>query len=159
LWRVGTNYKTGFGLDDWMIGFIAPYTFTQVGTTDNTAVSLIHTFYSSLLHALGSKPSLVVSWQRTYQSLTVTSNHSITPFLPLFCSCEFRRIGWIQFPCYRADILAGWRPETRLFTSDYWLLFCSRSRFLTVSFYYPSTQAIQKTHPILLRRRVYWSVI
>jgi hypothetical protein len=33
-------YKKGL---DWMIGFVAPYTFTQFGTTDNTALSLFYT--------------------------------------------------------------------------------------------------------------------
>jgi hypothetical protein len=40
---------------------------------------------------------------------------SLTPFLPLFCSCQFRRLYSVQF---QAHIQAGWRLETRLFTSD-----------------------------------------
>lgn len=35
---------------DWMIGSIAPYTFTQVETTGNTALSLFSTLSSSPLH-------------------------------------------------------------------------------------------------------------
>jgi hypothetical protein len=46
-----------------------------------------------------------------------SSFHSLTPFLPLVCNCQFRRLDWIQFLCSQAHIPAGWRPETRLFTS------------------------------------------
>jgi hypothetical protein len=54
----------------------APYIFTQLGITGNTALSLFYTLSSSPLHAQqGSQSSLVVSWQRIYKSLTVTSNH------------------------------------------------------------------------------------
>jgi hypothetical protein len=48
-----------------------------------------------------------------------SSLHSLTPFLPLFCSCQFRRLDSLQFLCSQDDIPAGWRPETRLFTSLY----------------------------------------
>jgi hypothetical protein len=40
---------------------------------------------------------------------------SLIPFLLLFCSCQFRRLDSIPF---QAHILAGWHPETRLFTLD-----------------------------------------
>jgi hypothetical protein len=39
------------------------------------------------------------------------SLHSIIPFLPLFCSCQFRRLDSIQFLCSQAHILAGWLLE------------------------------------------------
>jgi hypothetical protein len=40
------TYKTGF---DWMIGFIAPYTLTQLGTAGNyNAIAILHTLQSML---------------------------------------------------------------------------------------------------------------
>jgi hypothetical protein len=46
--RVGVTYGRVL---DWRIGFVAPYIFTQFGTTtDNTAHSLLYTLYSSWLH-------------------------------------------------------------------------------------------------------------
>jgi hypothetical protein len=42
-----------------------------------------------------------------------SSFQSPIPFLPLFCNCQFRRLDSIP------HIPAGWRLETRLFSSDY----------------------------------------
>jgi hypothetical protein len=109
-----------------MIGFIAPYTFTQFGITGNTALSLFCTLYSSPLHMhQDSESSLVVLWQRIYhgqcyfKSHLKSSCHSLILFLPLFCRCQFRRLDSIQFLCSQAHILAGWRLETRLCTLHY----------------------------------------
>jgi hypothetical protein len=42
------------GSFDWLIGFIAPYTVTQLGTTGNySAIAGLHTLQFSVIHALG----------------------------------------------------------------------------------------------------------
>jgi hypothetical protein len=43
-----------------------------------------------------------------------SSWYSLIPFLSLFCNRQLRRLDSIQF---QAHIPAGWRPETRLFSS------------------------------------------
>jgi hypothetical protein len=54
------GYRRGFELVIWIYWH---YTFTQLGPTGNTAVSLIYTHYSSPLHThYCSQSSLVVSW-------------------------------------------------------------------------------------------------
>jgi hypothetical protein len=52
---------------DWMIGFIAPCTFTTRDYRQYSAIAILHTLYSSSLHThYGSQPSLIVSTQRIY---------------------------------------------------------------------------------------------
>jgi hypothetical protein len=61
LLRVGilcVTYKTGFGLDDWI--YYTLYIHTVLGTTANTALSLVYALYKR------SQSSLVVPLQRIY---------------------------------------------------------------------------------------------
>jgi hypothetical protein len=84
-----------------------------------------------------------------FKSSMKSSFHSLIPFLPLFCSCQFRRLDSAQFLCSQAHIPAGWRPETRLFTSDY-CSFCLTTATLllkrpSLSLCKPSAQTPRKT--------------
>jgi hypothetical protein len=53
---------------DWMIWFIAPYTFTIRNYRQYSAIAILHTLSSPLHTHQGSQSSLVVSWQRIYNS-------------------------------------------------------------------------------------------
>jgi hypothetical protein len=74
--------------------------YTPLGTTLNyRAIAGLHTLQFTVTHALGSQSSLVVSWQRIYNSLTVTSQSmsflAITLQLPTqFNSSAPRLISW-----------------------------------------------------------------
>jgi hypothetical protein len=52
-----------------------------------------------------------------------SSFHSLTPFLPLFCNCQFRRLDSIQFLCSQTHILEGWRLETQPTLLNWTLLY------------------------------------
>jgi hypothetical protein len=73
--RVGVTYKRGFGLDDWI--YCTLYIHTTRDYRQYSAIAILTTSEFTAAHALGfSRSSLVVSWQRIYNSLTVTSNRT-----------------------------------------------------------------------------------
>jgi hypothetical protein len=77
------------------IGFIDTL-FTKLGTTGNTALSLVYTLYNSQLHTHEDyQSSLVVSLQRSqcnFKSHMESSLHSLIPILLLFCNCQINSI-------------------------------------------------------------------
>jgi hypothetical protein len=127
------DYTRCFGLDDWNYRHLIR---SQLGTTGNTALSLIYTLHSSPLHThQGSQSSLVVSWQRIYNSLTVISDHTWSLlFTAWFPSCYYSATAnSIQFLCSQAHILAGWRLNSTLI-------------------YKHVARTTQKTHPAIVRK-------
>jgi hypothetical protein len=100
---------------------------------DSTVVDL-HTFQFTIAHTLGFSVFILLSKRQISNSLTVISNqesscHSLIPFLPLFCNCQFRRLHSFQ---YQAHILTDWHPETWLFT-----LWCSIKSFFITTLHGP----------------------
>jgi hypothetical protein len=147
-----------------MIGFIAPYTFTTQDYRQYSAITILHTFQFTVIHALEFsvftscilEPDLSQS-HYNFKSTMKSSFHSLIHSLPLFCNSQFQRLNTIPILCSQAHILAGCHPKTWVFTTPL-LLYCS---LLTssVSFYNHSAWIPQKTQPLLLRRHIYWSVI
>jgi hypothetical protein len=96
-----------------------------------SAVAILHTFQFAVTHALGFSAftSRILAMDLSQSHCNVKSHvkyslHSLINFLPLFCNCQFRRLNSI--PLLASSYSAGWRPDTRLFTSR--LLFYTRSR-------------------------------
>jgi hypothetical protein len=95
--RVGVTYKTCFGLDDRIYCTLDIHTVQDYRQLQRYSYSP-HFPVHRCTRITYSQSSLVVSWQRIYSSLTVTSNHTwsllvTVSFLPChFCSCQFRRL-------------------------------------------------------------------
>jgi hypothetical protein len=106
----------GFGLDVWIHWYLI-HSHNSV-CRQYSAIAIVQTFQFTVLHALEFSlfispiPATDLSQSHChFKSHMKSSFHSLIPFLPLFCNCQFRRLGSIQF---QAHILAGWRLKTRL---------------------------------------------
>jgi hypothetical protein len=126
-----------------MIGFISPYTFTQLRTTD-TALSLIYTLYSAPLHTHRDfQSSLVISWQRIYHSyrhFNIWSLLFVPPnsFLALILPLPIPNTLFLSIPLFRSSYLGRLASRISIlhFRLDY-SLYSTWSCLLTVSFITP----------------------
>jgi hypothetical protein len=107
-----SDYRRDFGLDDWIYWHL-------INTTPDYRQLQRYYWstnfrYSSPLHTHdGFQSSLVVSLQRIYKSHCHLKPHmksscrNLIPFLPLFSSCQFRKLDSVPFFCSQAHIPAG----------------------------------------------------
>jgi hypothetical protein len=138
------------GFLDWMNGFTDTL-FTQLETIGNySAIADLRTLQFTVTHALRFSvfTSRILATDFSQSHCNFESHmKSYLRRLSSFCSCQFRRLDSIQFLCSEAHIPAGWRLETRLTLLNWTLLY---NKF---------AQTTQKTQHMLLRRRVYWSMV
>jgi hypothetical protein len=156
---VRVTYKKVFGLDDWIYWHL-------IDTTRNyrqySAIAHLHNLQSTVAHALGlsvvTSRILATDLKQSHWHFKLhmkSSFRSLISFLPLFFNYQFRRLDSIQFLCTQVHIPEGCRLETRLSSIlDYYhtTLWC---RTLLSNH---CARTTQNTQPLLLRRRVYWSV-
>jgi hypothetical protein len=117
-----------------MIGFIAPYTFTQFGRTGNTALSLFYTLSSSPLQThYGSRSSIVLFWQRIYHSLTVNFKSQVVFFA-------------LPNSFLATSVAANSEDSTRLLVYTP----CYSIRLMTRPFYKPLARIPRKTPPSIV---------
>jgi hypothetical protein len=113
----------------WMIRFIDTfYKYTTLDYRQYSSIAVLHTFQFKVTHAIRfsvfTSRILATDLSQShchFKSHMKFSFHSPIPFLPLFCSCQFRRLDSIQF-------LAGWVPETRLDSTNILLRILLNSR-------------------------------
>jgi hypothetical protein len=93
-----SDYRRGL---DWMIGFIAPYTYTFTirNYRQYSAIAILRTSQFTVAHALGFSvfTSRILATDLSHshcnlKSHVKSSGHSLIHFLPLFCSWQFRRL-------------------------------------------------------------------
>jgi hypothetical protein len=143
VWVVSATCKTGFGVDDWIYWHLVHST----GTTGNTAISLIYTLHSSPLHTHSdSLFSLILSRQRIYNSLTVTSNH-----IWILLSLPNSTANSEDSTQFNSKLISRHVGVPKLDSSLHIML-------LNTSLYNHFARITQETQSLLLRRRVYWSV-
>jgi hypothetical protein len=90
-------WRTDFRLDDWIYCTLCIHTFRNYRQYSATAI--LQTFQFTVVHALGFSgvTSRILAtdfseYHCNFKSHMKFSCHSLIPFLPLFCSCQFRRL-------------------------------------------------------------------
>jgi hypothetical protein len=100
--RVGVTYRRGFGLDD--CNYCTLYIHMTQDYRQYRVISILHTLQFTVANALGSSvfTSRILATHLSQSHCHFKSNmkpsfHSLIPFLPVSCSCQYRRQDSIQF--------------------------------------------------------------
>jgi hypothetical protein len=115
------------GVLDWMIGFNAPDRFTTRDYRQYSAITDLHTLQFTVAHALGFSvfSSRILATDFTTVSLSLQITHEVffvppKSFLAIILQLPIPKTRINSIP----HILAGWRPDTRLFTLLTARLYC-----------------------------------
>jgi hypothetical protein len=144
------TYKMGFGLDDWI--YRTFYIHIVRDHRQYRAIAILHTFQFTVARALGfsifTSRILATDLSQShwhFNSHTKSSWHSLIPFLSFL-------LNRLRLPSPELESFLGY-----CFILSATTLLYSR-RLLIVPFYNSWAQTTQNAQPLLLRRRVYWSV-
>jgi hypothetical protein len=128
---------------DSIIGFIATYTFTTRDYRKYSAIADLHTLHFTVTSALGfsvfTNRIMATDFVTVSPSLQIT--HKVFLSQPNFFLAIILQLPIPKTPinsiilCSQAHTPAGWRPETRLFTSR--LLFYSAEHVLITTLHGP----------------------
>jgi hypothetical protein len=112
----------------------------------------LHTFQFTVAHTLGfsvfTSCILAMDFSQShchFKSHMKSSFHSLIPFLPLSCNCQFRILDLVQFVHSQVHIPAGWRPELNSSIPTAPVLSCLTHPYNHFAW------TTQKTRPLLLR--------
>jgi hypothetical protein len=113
------------GFLDWMIGFIDTL-YTPLNYRQYSAIADLHALHFTVTHALGfsvfTSRILTTDLYQShchFKSHMEPSFHSLIPFSPLFCNCQFRRLNSIPLlPSSYPGRLAS-RNSTQFFTIEF----------------------------------------
>jgi hypothetical protein len=143
---------------DWMIGFIAPYTFTTRDYGQYSAISNLHTLQSTVTHAVGFAVFIsrilatdLLHFLCNFRSHMKSSAQS-TSFLAVILQLQIPKTRLNSIPLLQSSYPG--RLASRNSTLHCGLLLC----YIAEHFFITTLHGPRRKQLLLLMRCVYWSV-